>query len=146
MTRTEFLDKYGKDAEENYDAYREYASLRAGLRNIEDAVIDIGTYKKVNSNYGDKKYVLEQLANGNTAELRRISDFYYNSNGIYRRACQLLAILYKYDWYVTPFYEGISWGDKQEPKLLTDVAKVLNYFDNSEIKRTFGNIALKVIR
>lgn len=146
MTRTEFLDKYGKDAEGNYDAYREYASLRAGLRNIEDAVIDIGTYKKVNSNYGDKKYVLEQLAKGNTAELRRISDFYYNSNGIYRRACQLLAILYKYDWYVTPFYEGISWGDKQEPKLLTDVAKVLNYFDNSEIKRTFGNIALKVIR
>lgn len=144
MTRSEFIEKYG--ANENYDIYQQYAALRAGLRTIDDAVIDVGTYKQVNTNYGDKKYVLEQINNANAAELRKISDFYYNSNGIYRRACQLLAILYRYDWYVTPLYTGISWKGKSEPKLLPDVTKVLNYFDNSEIKRTLGNIALKVIR
>ena len=147
MTRTEYLDKYGKDTSSDYDAYIEYAKLRAGLKDIDNAVIDFNSYKQVNSNYGDKKYILTQISQGNVSEMRKISDFYYNSNGIYRRACQLLAILYKYDWYITPFYEGISWkGSKAESKLLPDVAKVLNYFDNSEVKRTLGNIALKVIR
>nr|DAP37407.1 MAG TPA: portal protein [Caudoviricetes sp.] len=87
MTRTEYLDKYGKDTSSDYDAYIEYAKLRAGLKDIDNAVIDFNSYKQVNSNYGDKKYVLTQISQGNVSEMRKISDFYYNSNGIYRRAC-----------------------------------------------------------
>lgn len=146
MTRSEFIDKFGQDASTDYDTYQQYAEMRAGLRTINDAVIDVGTYKQINTNYGSKKYVLEQIDKGNVQELRRISDFYYNSNGIYRRACQLLAILYRYDWYVTPQMDDLVWKDKKESKLLKDVGTVLRYLDNSEIKRTLGNIALKVIR
>ena len=57
------------------------------LKDIDNAVIDFNSYKQVNSNYGDKKYVLTQISQGNVSEMRKISDFYYNSNGIYRRAC-----------------------------------------------------------
>lgn len=87
MTRSEFIDKFGPDASTDYDAYQQYAAMRAGLRTIDDAVIDVGTYRQINTNFGSKKYVLEQISKGNSDELRKISDFYYNSNGIYRRAC-----------------------------------------------------------
>ena len=59
MTRSEFIDKFGQDASTDYDTYQQYAEMRAGLRIINDAVIDVGTYKQINTNYGSKKYVLE---------------------------------------------------------------------------------------
>lgn len=35
---------------------------------------------------------------------------------------------------------------KNDKKLLTNFYKILNYFDNSQIKELFGNIALKVVK
>jgi hypothetical protein len=77
------------------------------------------------------------------SELRNISRFYYNLNGIYSRTCDYFASLYRYDWYVMPF----SYDSKNinEEKLLKDFAKTLNYLDKSYIKKLCNDIALKVM-
>ena len=55
-----------------------------------------------------------------------------------------MAYMYRYDWMVTPYIN--SEKEVKEEKLLGTFHKVLNYFDNFEVKRVFGEIALKVIK
>lgn len=55
-----------------------------------------------------------------------------------------MAYLYRYDWMVTPYINDNN--TKLGDKALTEFNKVLFYFDNSEIKRLFGEIALKVFK
>jgi hypothetical protein len=76
-------------------------------------------------------------------ELRAISNFYYSVNGVYERVCNYFAFLYRYDWYVAP--EILDDSVKNE-KVLKDFSKVLNYLDNSYIKKMCGDIALEVIK
>jgi hypothetical protein len=56
-----------------------------------------------------------------------------------------LAFLYRYDWFVTPFSEK-DIAVSGESKLLKDFSKVLNFLDNSNIKKLLGNIALEVVK
>jgi hypothetical protein len=76
--------------------------------------------------------------------LREISNYYYESNGIYYRLCRYLAYLYRYDWYVTPYVTDAS--KENENKILKDFSKVLRYFDKSNIKHLCGSVALDIIK
>ena len=51
--------------------------------------------------------------------------------------------MYRYDWYVVPevYNEKIK-----EEKIVADFHKVLNYLDNSYIKKICGDMALGVIK
>ena len=81
--------------------------------------------------------------NRNIPELRAISNFFYNLNGVYERICNYFAFLYRYDWYIAPeLYDK----EAKTEKVLKDFSKVLNYFDNSYIKKLCGDIALEVIK
>lgn len=118
--------------------------MRVGLRSLDDAIVNLGTYKKVSSNYGDKAFILNAIYKHDYNTLREVSDYFYEASGIYYRLCRYLAFLYRYDWFVTPY--AIDIGDENKDKLLKDFAKVLSYMDNSEVKRTCGDIALEVIK
>lgn len=123
-------------------AEREYARMRLGLKMIDDAILDLGTLKK--SGYIiDKKYILSALGRRDLQALQQISDQFYEISGIYRRACEYQAQIYRYDWYITPYLDK---DKKQESKLLNDFSKVLQYMDNSEIKRLLSGIALEVMK
>ena len=62
-------------AEESFDGYqsRDYAKLKLGIKQVEDAIIDLGTLRRVNKNYGDKSYILNAIAQGDYATMRDIS-------------------------------------------------------------------------
>jgi hypothetical protein len=62
---------------------------------------------------------------------------------MYQRVCDYFAYLYRYDWYVVPevYDESVK-----EEKILKDFSKILNYLDNSYLKKLFGEIALNVIK
>lgn len=75
--------------------------------------------------------------------LRAISDFFYVTSGIYERACNYFAFLYRYDWYVTPEIYDESVKDE---KVLKDFSKILTFFDNSYIKKICGEIALEIVK
>ena len=79
----------------------------------------------------------------NIEELRNISNFYYNMNGIYERVCNYFAQLYRYDWYVVP--EVIDDSIKED-KILKDFSKVLNYLDNSYVRKICQDIALEIMK
>jgi len=51
--------------------------------------------------------------------------------------------MYRYDWYIVPEVYDKSVG---EEKIIKDFARILNYLDNSYIKKLCGDIALEVIK
>lgn len=134
QTRSELLET------ESYD----YSKMRVGLRTVEDATINLGSFSQVKKNYSDKAHILNAINQKNYNEVRDISHFYYETSGIYQRVCKYLAFLYKYDWFVTTYVKQ----DKKvnEDKILKDYSNFLIYLENSDIKRLFGNIALEVVK
>ena len=117
-------------------------SLRCGLDC--GLLINLGTYRNINRNYGDKRFVLRAIYRHDYRTLREISNYFYESSGIYYRLCKYLAFLYRFDWYVTPYIVDIK--KENQDKLLRDFSKVLLYLDKSDIKRLFSNIALDIIK
>lgn len=106
-----------------------------------------------NYRYVNKNVIYQALAKNDLEELRSISNFFYNTNGLYKIICNYFAFLYRYDWYVVPeIYE--EFNDEEEPekakklkeKILKDFTRILNFLDNSYIRKICGDIALEVIK
>ena len=72
-----------------------------------------------------------------------ISNYFFKVSGIYSRLCRYMAYLYRYDWMVTPFLVEETEDYK---KLLQSFDKVLRYLEKFQIKRFFGEVALKVVK
>ena len=121
-----------------------FNKIKVGAKNLEDAILDLGSIRKSLPNYpyGDKRQILRAIAEKDVKMLRATSNFFYDSSGIYERVCNYFAFLYRYDWYIVPeLKDGAN-----QTKVLKDFGKLLNYFDNSYIKSLCGEIALKVIK
>ena len=106
-----------------------------------------------NYRYVNKNVIYQALAKNDLEELRSISNFFYNTNGLYKIICNYFAFLYRYDWYVVPeIYE--EFDEEEEPekakklkeKILKDFTRILNFLDNSYIRKICGDIALEVIK
>ena len=133
----------------------QFSKIRVGIRTLEDAVMDLGTLKKINPSYGNKEFVLKAITQGKIDEMRNISNFFYKTSGIYARLCRYMAYLYRYDWFITPYINGglgvvadldITLKTNNKEKILQNFFKALKYLDDFEVKRFFGDVALKVIR
>ena len=143
MTRNDFIHSKGFDM--NNDIPVEYRNIKVGVKNVEDATLNLGSIKNSlpTYQYTNKRYIYKALAENNIEELRNISNFYYNINGMYQRVCNYFAFLYRYDWYVSP--ENYDENTKTE-KILKEYHKVLQYLDNSYIRKLSGDIALSAIK
>ena len=147
ITKSQFEAQFGDTPSEAV----EFAKIRVGLKNLDDAIMNLSSHSKVNRNYGDKAFILNAMHRKDYETVREISNYFYEASGIYQRMCKYLALLYRYDWFVTPFQEKKTGGSKEPTaasgnKMLADFSKVLKYLDNSDIKRLFGNIALEVVK
>lgn len=121
----------------------DFSKIKVGAKVLDDAIVNLGTFKKIDSRLGDKETVLRAIYNNDYETMREISDFFFKTSGIYARLCKYMANLYRYDWMVTPFvYSDAIKTDKIEEGFY----KSLNILDNFEVKRVLGEIALKVIR
>jgi hypothetical protein len=134
---------------------RDFSKIRVGLKTLEDAIVDVGTYKRLNPKYGDKENVLNAIYRNDLKQMREISHFFYETSGIYKRLCRYFAYLYKYDWIVTPYINnGMSIvsnskgkvTESNKNKILDNFFTILSFFDRMELKRLFGEIALSVIK
>lgn len=121
----------------------DFSKIKVGLKTLDDAVLDLGNYKKMNPRFGDKKEVLRAIHSGDLELMRDISNFFYKSSGIYSRLCRYMAYLYRYDWMITPYVNSDSLKNE---KVLEGFNKALLFLDNFEVKKFFGEAALKVIR
>lgn len=122
----------------------DYGKIKiGGVQTLDDAILDLGSLKKDNRQWGDKQTVLRALRMKRLDDLREISNYFFGVSGIYERLCKYFAFLYRYDWYVVPYVDDES---VKNEKVLKDFSTVLNYLDNSNVKKMCGDIALEVIK
>ena len=120
-----------------------YGKIKIGTKTLQDAVLNLGSIQTATKNLINKNVIYRAIADNDVQQLREISNYFYKTSGIYQRTCNYFATLYRYDWYVVPeiYDENIK-----EDKIVGDFNKVLNYLDNSYIKKVCGEIALSVIK
>ena len=148
------------DTNEKYTPV-DFSKIKIGVKTLDDAILSLGQYKRLNPRLGDKKEVLRAMNTGSINAMRDISNFFYRTSGIYSRLCRYMAYLYKYDWFITPYIndcEGLIDANaglgnidsqtetKEKKKQFNNFFKVLKYCEEFEIKRFCGQVALKVIR
>ena len=124
----------------------DFSKIKIGAKTLTDAVYNLGDLKRVDSRLTNKEYILKAIHNCDFEAMREISNFYYKTSGIYARLCRYMAYLYRYDWLVTPYINENTENAKVDEKVLQNFYQVLLYLDNFEVKRFFGEVALKVIR
>lgn len=120
----------------------DFNRVKVGVKSLDDATLNLGSIKKVNSSMADKAKILSAIENRDYDELREISNFFYETSGIYSRLCRYFASLYRHDWMVVPYVNG----DVSNDKILNDFSKILIYLDNLNAKKFFGDISLKILR
>ncbi len=85
-----------------------YNAIKVNAKKIEDALLDLGavnaTLKKDTAfhPFVRKGLIYKALAENDLVTLRRISNFWYHTSGIYERICNYFTYLYRYDWDVAP--------------------------------------------
>ena len=124
----------------------DFSKIKLGAKTLDDAIYTLGDLKKVDNRLANKETVLRAIHTCDFETMREISNFFYKTSGIYSRLCRYMAYLYRYDWLITPYINEEKETDKVDDKVLQNFYKVLLYLDNFEVKRYFGEVALKVIR
>ena len=117
--------------------------IKLGVKQLEDAVLELGTLSLTKAPFCSKRHIMRALALCDYRQLREISDFFYRASGIYQTVCNYFAFLYRYDWYLYP--ENVKDSANRET-VIRDYTNMLSYFDNSHIKKLCGEIALKVVK
>ena len=121
----------------------DFSKIKVGLKTLDDAVLELGDYKRLDTRYGSKDAVMRAIYECDYATMKEVSNFYYKTSGIYSRLCRYMAYLFRYDWMITPFINSDSVKDD---KVLNEFHRALLFLDNFEVKKVLGEIALKVIR
>lgn len=120
----------------------DYAKIKVGLKSLEDAVLNLGSYKKLNPNM-TKEMIQRAMASGNGELMREASDFYFRMSGIYYRLCKHFSTFYRYDWFITPH----KTGNKITPeKIIEGFNRVSYALNDFGVKRFLGDAALGVFK
>ena len=141
-----FTINLANDTQDVYSqAYKtiDFSKIKVGAKTLEDAVLDLGSLHKQNPRLADKKVILDAIDKSKYELMREISNYFYKTSGIYNRLCRYMAYMYRYDWMITPY---INSENVKEDKVLDIFHKALTFLDNFEVKRFFGEVALKVIK
>lgn len=120
----------------------DYGKIKVGNQTLAEAVLNLGSLKKIDKKLGNKYLILKALWEKDLPLLREISNYFYRTNGIYFRNCNTFATLFKYDWIITP---EVFDEKAKEDKIITEFTKLLDFLDNSHIQKICSEIALEVI-
>lgn len=136
------------DYREGYTGYQQipsidFGKIKIGAKTLDDAVLNLGSFKRVNPRLADKATILRAIDNYDLKTMREVSDFFYKSSGIYARIIRYMAFMYRYDWYVTPYVDDES---VKNEKVLDGFRNCLHLLDNFGVKKTLGEIALKILK
>lgn len=163
ITRNEQIHAKGFDMSGGQYSYstigpQEYKKIKVGVKTLDDAVLNLGSFNQTAYGRRSERYnqeriytkpmVMDALIKNDVYELRRISRFFFRVSGIYQRVCNYFANMYRYDWAIaiqSNNNDG-SVKDINETKAIKDFWRILNYLDNSYIKKICGDIALEVIK
>ena len=108
----------------------DFSKIKVGLKTLDDAVLELGDYKRLDTRYGSKDAVMRAIYECDYATMKEVSNFYYKTSGIYSRLCRYMAYLFRYDWMITPFINSDSVKDD---KVLNEFHRALLFLDNFEV-------------
>ena len=140
-----FGNTYSLQDAEKFDDPMAYRQMKVGVKKLDDAVLNLGTYNQGLPRYNgiSKGMILQALANNDLAELRRISNLFYSVSGMYQRVCDYFAYLYRYDWYVVPeIYDDKIKEEKILAQAQTEENKLKsnnNGINNTNFQNDFNN-------
>lgn len=121
----------------------DFNKMKIGSKTFRDDVtLTLESLKKPERKFS-KERVRRAIETGNLKELRQISNYFFNTSGIYSRLCRYMAFLYRYDWFVIPV---VTDNKVKQTKIIEGWYKAALYLENSRLKKNFGEIALKVIK
>ena len=121
----------------------DYSQIRVGRTLLKDDAFLNTDYLKPKQRRMKRAQIERAIENQDIKQIRAISQYFFTTSGIYQRMCRYMAFLYTYDWFVTPVRYDASIPDG---KVIEGFAKATRFLDNCELKKTFGNIALKVVK
>lgn len=131
--------------EKGFDIYNK---IKVGRKTLNDALLDMDAIPKSSLNYvnnsamRDKANIITSMEMKDLSSLRAISRYWYRTNGIYQRACNYFATMYRYDWYIdAEIYDRNYSADK----IRDEFYKLSTYLDNSHIAKLCRDIALNVV-
>lgn len=120
----------------------QFNRMRINRRTIDNVLMQLGALENTKNYRKGKNEILRALGDGDINSLRSVSQYFFRTNGIYTRACNYLAQMYRYDWYIVPeIYDKKT----KEDKIMSEFQKILSYLDNSYIKILSEQIAERVI-
>lgn len=138
---------------------RTYKDLQiSNYDTVKDATIPTSALKRAQPRFSDKEQILRAIMGYDYDFLRQVSNFFSVASGIYQRLCKYLANMYRFDWYITPYFPehknpkaiemmaGNRELTKEEQKNVDKFFEALDYMDNFEVKKKFQDITLKVIK
>lgn len=122
---------------------REYNKIKVGRTVLKDDAFLNTDFLKPKQRKMKRSEIERAIENQDIKKIRAISEYFFYTNGIYQRLCRYMAYLYRYDWFITP----VRYDDKvKDNKVVENWYKAAQYLDNSNLKKFFGDVALKVVR
>ena len=121
----------------------DFSKIKVGKNILDGEITTLIDYRKSKSRKYDKEKVENAINRYDIKEMRRISEYFFETSGIYSRLCRYMAYLYRYDWLVTTQ----RYDDKiKDDKVIEGWIKASLYLENSDLKKNFGHYALNVIK
>lgn len=124
----------------------DFSTIKVGKRKLTDEIAaDFGmcAVRRRNNRPYKQEDIERMIRECRVDEIREVSNYFFRKSGIYQRLCRYLAYLYKYDWIITPIVADKS---VNTDKVIEGWYKASLLLENSNVKQTFGSIALDVIR
>jgi hypothetical protein len=85
------------DASQNSFVPVDFSKIKVGTKTLEDAILNLGNYRRADNRFVNRDNIFKAMQNRDYEEMRAISNFYFDSSGIYARLCRYMAKMYRYD-------------------------------------------------
>lgn len=116
---------------------RDFGLLKVRSMKIKQSEAIVYKEKNVSNNFSrmENDRLIQIIQGTDVSQMRELSKYFAQTNGIYARAVRYLADIYKFDYMI---YPNIDLDDELKPgendKILKRLNQVLEHFDNSAIQ------------
>ena len=121
----------------------DFGKIKINNLPVDQTSLQLDSFQKAVKTYFSKGQIYRAILEGDIATQREISNYFFKINGIYNRACNLFANMYRYDWYLSS--EIYDKEKANVDKIKKDFQNTLKYLDNSYISKVFTEIARSTV-
>lgn len=112
------------------------------LKDIQTSYGMTGINNEINTYAYTKEQIMSYIEKSQTKQLREVSNYFFQANGIYKRILLYMSTLLTYDYIVIPRIVG-----KASEKSINDMyLKIVRFLKDIDIKNMFTKISLSIMK